>query len=63
MMIDSQANAQQIQKLYEDAEVKESEIEKLMLEATVVVTEKTAMKRELDRIDVLYNQLQKDFRE
>ena len=38
-------------------------MEKLNLEVTVVVTEKLAIKKELDRVDGLYNSLRKDFKE
>lgn len=38
-------------------------MEKLNLEVTVVVTEKITMKKELDRVNGLYNTLQKDFKE
>lgn len=38
-------------------------MEKLRLECTVVLTEKNAFKKELDRVEELYNKLQKDFRE
>ena len=62
MVISSQANAAEIQKLYDDQEMKTDEIEKLKLETTVIITEKAAQKKELDRIDQLYSQLQKDFR-
>ena len=44
-------------------EDRQSEIEKLRLECTVVVTEKVALKKELDRIDGLYIKLQKEFKE
>lgn len=63
MIISSQANAEEINQLYNDAEQKETEIEKLKLESMVVITEKGTIKKELDRINMLYNQLQKDFRE
>jgi hypothetical protein len=38
-------------------------MEKLNLEVTVVVTEKITMKKELDRIDHLYNMLKKEHKE
>jgi len=34
-------------------------MEKLNLEVTVVVTEKMALKKELDRVDMLYNQIKR----
>ena len=42
---------------------KQDEIEKLKLEATVVITEKFALDKELKRIDQLYQKSVKDFRE
>tara|TARA_B110000285_G_C14633588_1_gene384529 strand:+ start:325 stop:564 length:240 start_codon:yes stop_codon:yes gene_type:complete len=38
-------------------------MEKLNLEVTVVVTEKITLKKELDRVDGLYNQLRKEHKE
>lgn len=38
-------------------------MEKLKLEVTIVVTEKVALKKDLDRVDGLYHKIQKDFRE
>ena len=38
-------------------------MEKLNLEVTVVVTEKITLKKELDRVDTLYHQLKKEFKE
>lgn len=38
-------------------------MEKLNLEVTVVITEKMTLKKELDRVDALYNKLRKDFKE
>jgi hypothetical protein len=38
-------------------------MEKLKLEVTIVVTEKVALKKDLDRVDGLYHKMQKDFRE
>ena len=38
-------------------------MEKLNLEVTVVITEKMTLKKELDRVDSLYNKLRKDFKE
>lgn len=38
-------------------------MEKLNLEVTVVVTEKLTLKKEYDRLSVLYNTLQKDHKE
>ena len=33
------------------------------MEVTVVLTEKATLKKELDRVDGLYNKLRKDFKE
>lgn len=63
MLVNSQANAEEIARLHNENGAHESEMEQLKLETTVVVTEKMALKKELDRIDELYNKLQKDFRE
>ena len=38
-------------------------MEKLGLEVTVVVTEKLTLKKELNRVDAMYNKVQKDFKE
>lgn len=38
-------------------------MEKLNLEVQVVVTEKMAMKKELDRVDQMYNKIKKEFKE
>ena len=51
MVIESQANAEEIEKLNNENETKADKMEKLNLEVTVVVTEKMALKKELDRVD------------
>ena len=38
-------------------------MEKLNLEVTVVITEKMTLKKELDRVDQLYNKMRKDYKE
>ena len=38
-------------------------MERLNLEVQVVVTEKMAMKKELDRVDNMYNKIKKEFKE
>ena len=38
-------------------------MEKLNLEVQVVLTEKQTLKKELERIDSLYNKIQRDYRE
>ena len=43
MLIDSQANADEIKALMNDGQDKMDEIEKLKLETTVVITEKFAL--------------------
>lgn len=60
MLIASQANAEEINRLYAEAEVKTDETEKLKLEVTVVATEKLAQKKELDRVHALYDKLLRD---
>ena len=35
----------------------------MKLESTIIITEKSTIKKELDRINMLYNQIQKDFKE
>ena len=63
MVVDSQANAREIEKLLEENETKGDNMEKLNLEVQVVVTEKMAMKKELDRVDILYNKIKREFKE
>lgn len=63
MLITAQANEELIHKQYEDLDERKTELEKLRIECTVVVTEKNALKKELDRVDGLYIRLQKEFRE
>ena len=50
MLVESQANKEEIQKLNSENENQGDAMEKLNLEVTVVVTEKITMKKELDRI-------------
>ena len=49
--------------MQEDAEDKFDAKEKLNLEVTVVVTEKITIKKELDRVFLLYNTMKKDYKE
>lgn len=49
--------------MQEDAEDKFDAMEKLNLEVTVVVTEKITLKKELDRVLLLYNTMRKDYKE
>ena len=62
MLIESQANSDEIKLLMEQGQDKADEIEKLKLETTVVITEKFALQKELNRVDQLYNKMQKDFK-
>ena len=55
MLVNSQANADEIQRLNDLNEDNKSEMEKLKLEMTVVLTEKQALQKELNRIEMLYN--------
>ena len=54
MVVEAQANHDEIEKLYAENDDKTDKMEKLNLEVTVVVTEKMALKKELDRVDRLY---------
>jgi chromosome segregation ATPase len=63
MVIDAQANKEEIKNLNGNIEDKNDAMERLNLEVTVVVTERITLKKELDRMDHLYHQLQKDFKE
>jgi len=57
MVIESQANKDEIEKQYAQLEQKDNMMEKLNLEIQVVLTEKQTLKRELDRVDGLYNKI------
>ena len=46
-----------------DIDDKNDAMERLNLEVTVVVTERITLKKELDRMDHLYHQLKKEFKE
>ena len=63
MVIESQANAEQIEALQNQNESNADKMEKLNLEVTVVITEKMTLKKELDRVDQLYNKMRKDYKE
>jgi len=63
MLIESQANAEEIKKHEEDHEMAEEEVTKLKIECMVVITEKGSIKKELNRIDNLYYKSQKDSKE
>ena len=57
MVIESQANSEEISKLHAEGATLLEKMEKLNVEVTVVVTEKLALKKELDRVDALYRRL------
>ena len=63
MVVESQANAKEIERLQFENEEQGNNMEKLNLEVQVVVTEKMAMKKELDRVDQMYNKIKKEFKE
>ena len=63
MLIESQANKDEINVQNSKIEEQGDQMEKLNLEVTVVVTEKITLKKELDRVDGLYNQLRKEHKE
>ena len=63
MAIESQANKNEIEKLNSEKESINDKMEKLNLEVTVVVTEKLSLKKEYNRVDQLYRQMQKDNKE
>ena len=63
MVIESQANSKEIERLNDENTAKGDNMEKLNLEVQVVVTEKMAMKKELDRVDNMYNKIKKEFKE
>lgn len=63
MVVNSQANAKEIESLLKQNETQGDNMEKLNLEVQVVVTEKMAMKKELDRVDRQYAKVKKDFKE
>ena len=63
MVVSSQANAKEIEALEDKNASMAEKMEKLSLEVTVVVTEKLTLKKELNRVDAMYNKVQKDFKE
>ena len=63
MLIDSQANKEEITNLYEQGEMKVEEIAKLGIEVQVVNAEKMAFKKDLNNTTLQLNKIQKDFRE
>ena len=63
MVIESQANSNEIEQLQAENQSKSDKMEKLNLEVTVVVTEKMTLKKELDRVDNLYRKMKKEYKE
>ncbi len=63
MVIESQANKNEIEMMLAEKEDKADKMEKLNLEVTVVVTEKMTMKKELDRLEIDFRMLKKEFKE
>lgn len=63
MVVESQANSKEINALQAKNANNEDQMEKLNLEVTVVITEKMTLKKELDRIDILYRQLKNQYKE
>lgn len=63
MAIEAQANKDEIKELNETIENKNDAMERLNLEVTVVVTERITLKKELDRMDKMYNSLKKEHKE
>ena len=63
MCIESQANSDTIDQLNAANEDKADKMEKLNLEVTVVVTEKLALKKELNWVDGLWRNLKKEYKE
>ena len=49
--------------LYNKVDGQSDKMEKLNLEVTVVITEKMTLKKELDRVDLLYRTMKKEFKE
>jgi len=63
MVIESQANSEEIERLQVENDSKADKMEKLNLEVTVVITERMALKKELDRVDAAYNKLKIEYKE
>ena len=63
MVIDSQANAGEIEKLNNENELKQDKMEKLNLEVTVILTEKMTLKKELDRLEIDHRKLKRESKE
>ena len=63
MIIESQANAKEIEELYDQQKTSEEQYEKLNVEITVLVTEKLTQKKELDRVNNDFRKLKKEYKE
>ena len=63
LVIDSQANAKEIELLHSEKDLQTDKMEKLNVEVQVVVTEKAQMKKELDRVNTLYSKLKREYKE
>ena len=63
MVVEAQANKEEIKNQNDVIEDKNDAMERLNLEVTVVVTERITLKKELDRMDHLYHQLKKEHKE
>ena len=57
MVVSSQANAKEIEALEDKNASMAEKMEKLSLEVTVIVTEKHTLKKELNRVDAMYNKI------
>ena len=63
MMEDQQILNKTLNEQYDKIEMNKEEVEKLRLEITVIVADKTMIKRELGRVNGLYTKLQRDNKE
>ena len=63
MLVESQANSEEIKRMQEVAADKQDQDEKLKLECQVVITEKFTVKKGLERMDHLYIKAKKDNKE
>ena len=63
MVVESQANRNEIEMMEADKNERDDKMEKLNLEVTVVVTEKMTMKKEVDRLEIDFRMLSKDYKQ
>jgi len=63
MLIESQANRNEIEMLNLENEAKQDKMEKLNLEVTVVITEKLTLKKELDQLTISHRTLNTKYKE